>query len=469
MEVVADESGSEAGGSPSHKGAGSKDASQVGSRRGSKVQFHQEDQQLDGLGELNTVGKGQKGSKEKLVKQQSVLDYDQLDGEIGVASAGVSRSGSTASLIEAQKRIDSNEPYNVVTKDTALPDQLVGSSSMLAVGAHQLASSGSKSLSKSKSSASAHHSVPKLPLGGSATSTASLPQPANESEFLPLKPAGAFGENLDAASVGRIAPSRHKNAAATGVAFAEVVRAELEQKQRLIEELMEDVRTRTEAIQVCGYDIRGLREEQFRLHNKIQALEEEKARRSEEELRADEVTSQVLRYPHLMHELDKPTLIRNMHKLRERVGSLDRDRSAMEGALKQAKDVIVQFTALKKEHANLQGAHLEQTKYLQKMTSKINQVSAYQQTIQTQEKVIAKMQTIVESKLRSKNALPFLSKQQHPAQSQIPVPGLAQLADLQPPGLPDFEALQAQKVNEEALFQARQEVAELTEKVMSVL
>ena len=141
----------------------------------------------------------------------------------------------------------------------------------------------------------------------------------------------------------------------------------------------------------------------------------------------------------------------------------------MEGALKQAKDVIVQFTALKKEHANLQGAHLEQTKYLQKMTAKINQVSAYQQTIQTQEKVIAKMQTIVESKLRSKNALPFLPKQQHPTQSQIPVPGLAQLADLQSPGLPDFEALQVQKVNEEALFQARQEVAELTEKVTCVL
>jgi DNA repair exonuclease SbcCD ATPase subunit len=214
--------------------------------------------------------------------------------------------------------------------------------------------------------------------------------------------------------------------------------------------------------QVCGFDIRSLREETIRLNNKIAAMEAEKEHKAEAERQADMKTSEILKYPNLMQELDKPTLIRNMHRLRERVNGLDRDKSALEGALHQAKDVITEFVTLKKDHAVLQGAHLEQTKYLQKMQGKIAQISAYQETIKTQEKVITKMQTIVESKLRSKNALPFQTKTV-PPNSQIPVPREDPFAVLG--GLPDFEALQAQKMNEEALLQARLEVEELTDKV----
>lgn len=95
------------------------------------------------------------------------------------------------------------------------------------------------------------------------------------------------------------------------------------------------------------------------------------------------------------------------------------------------------------------------------MQGKINQVAAFQETIKTQEKIISKMQSIVEAKMRSKNALPFLPKQ------PIPVPAPHPDNQFHPPDLPDFEALQAQKVNEEELFQARQEIQELNDKVGS--
>ena len=80
---------------------------------------------------------------------------------------------------------------------------------------------------------------------------------------------GAFGEGLDGAAVrkgrgGAAAPAASA-AATASTAFAEVVRAELNEKQRLIEKLMEEVNSRTEAIQVVGRDIRGLREEKIRL------------------------------------------------------------------------------------------------------------------------------------------------------------------------------------------------------------
>jgi hypothetical protein len=378
--------------------------------------------------------------------------------------------GDASSAADVQRRIDANEPYNVVTKNTALPDELVGSSSLLAVGPNHLSAAELKALSKSKAGSNQQSAVPMLNLGGNASKASSVasihaPPDATEfSEFLPVKPShGAFGEDLEPSALGRIQPGRHKNAAGTGLAFAEIVRGELEQKQRLVEELTEDVRVRNEAIQVCGFDIRALREEQIRLNNKIQALEAEKVQKAQEELKADAVTSEILKYPHLMHELDKPTLIRNMHRLREKVSGLDRDKGALEGALRQAKEYLTEFAALKKDHAVLQGAHQEQTKYLQKMQGKINQITTYQETIKTQEKVIAKMQNIVEAKMRAKNALPFLPKSV-PANAMIPVPSQPQEMPQQA-SLPDFEALQVQRMNEAALEEARREIAELTEKV----
>lgn len=398
-------------------------------------------------------------SKEKLEKLPSVLDYDGMDKEILFGKKD-SRTASAVNLSET----DINKPYNVVTKESALPDELVGSST-LSMPVRKVPSAELLGKGNSKTSL-----VPPLSLGAPHSSTSLLREleQEDEQEFLPVRgAAGAFGEGLDAVAVVRAAEhngrrGHARQTAATGVAFAEVLRAELEQKQKLIDDLLQDVKVRSEAIQVCGYDIRGLREEQIRLNTKIQAMEREKEAKLAEEARADAITSEILKYPHLLHEQDKPALIRNVHQLRERVHGLDKDKTALQDAMSQVKPIIQQFAALKKDHHNLQEAHTEQSKYLLKMQNKINQVSAYQETIKTQEKIIAKMQSIVENKMRAKNALPFLPKQ--PVNSNIPVPGSMQEM-FSPPGLPDFEAIQAQRVNEEELLQARREIDELNEKV----
>jgi len=371
----------------------------------------------DSATDLKKLRKQQKN----LNKQGSVLDYDRIDQEIS-------------------QSFPTDKEFNVVTKETALPDELVGSSVLSLPGSR---TSVVDLLAK----------VPRLDLWGDQDAKAK-------------RPVGAFGEGLDGVQVVRAGAKKRQQAeqetANTGAAFAKLVSAELEKKQQLIETLLEDVKVRSEAIQVCGFDIRALREEQIRLTNKIKQMEADKETKAAEEAKADAITSEILKYPHLLHELDKPALIRNMHALREKVQRLDKDRAALQATLAQTKELVIQFAALKKEHHNLQEAHQQQTKYLQKMHGKINQVAAFQETIKTQEKIIHKMQSIVEAKMRSKNALPFLPKQ------PIPVPAPQDEMKFLPPDLPDFEALQAQKVNEEELFQARQEIQELNDKVQDL-
>jgi hypothetical protein len=205
------------------------------------------------------------------------LHQSKSRNKVGFASEGA--EGVAGASSDVQRRIDANEPYNIVDQRNALPDELHGSSSLLAVPSHHASQrSSAAELKKSKSGAS----VPALPLGGiaagsQAASAASLKGHVTieESRFLGAHSThsasadsiaesdfgvaksrkGAFGEALVPAAVGGAQAGGHKHAAAAGVAFAEVVRAELEQKQRLVDELMEDLRVRNEAIQVCTHSL----------------------------------------------------------------------------------------------------------------------------------------------------------------------------------------------------------------------
>jgi len=59
-----------------------------------------------------------------------------------------------------------------------------------------------------------------------------------------------------------------------------------------------------------------------------------------------------------------------------------------------------QLDLLSKTHKELQEAHLQQAKFIQKLQKQNSEVEKYRETITTQEKVIAKMQKLVESRLK---------------------------------------------------------------------
>ncbi len=155
------------------------------------------------------------------------------------------------------ERVDEAQQFNVVTEESAQPNELPGSSVL------------SVPLQVEPQQVTAPPAYGELP-----------PAPA-ESE-------SSFGENLDPKQILRqkiaqSGDSARSHELVTNNSFAEIVRAELVEKQKLVERLMEDVRVRTEvslplsvhsparlidflqAIQVVGKDIRELREEKANL------------------------------------------------------------------------------------------------------------------------------------------------------------------------------------------------------------
>lgn len=69
---------------------------------------------------------------------------------------------------------------------------------------------------------------------------------------------------------------------------------------------------------------------------------------------------------------------------------------------------IDELVNLKQKYKELQEAHLQQSDQMQKMQITINKINSYKSTIETQEKVISKMQNVIESKIKSKGMIPTL-------------------------------------------------------------
>jgi hypothetical protein len=123
--------------------------------------------------------------------------------------------------------VNETEPFNVVTTDSARPDELAGSSVF---------------------------SAPIAPL-------------VPEAQTLPLPQYGSLEKATSSAQFGEMLDPKHilhlqqleledqqrSRMIASNNAFAEIVRAELVEKQRLVERLMEEVKVRTEVGRVfCG-------------------------------------------------------------------------------------------------------------------------------------------------------------------------------------------------------------------------
>jgi hypothetical protein len=71
----------------------------------------------------------------------------------------------------------------------------------------------------------------------------------------------------------------------------------------------------------------------------------------------------------------------------------------------KSKDVeLEQLRPIKQLYGNLENSHQQTLQYLKLMKAEIGKLENYRMTIHTQEKVIAKLQSVVESKLKSKFA-----------------------------------------------------------------
>lgn len=79
-----------------------------------------------------------------------------------------------------------------------------------------------------------------------------------------------------------------------------------------------------------------------------------------------------------------------------------KDKLSLQGRLESRETEIIQLKDVQSKFDTLEDAHLKQNKYLQSIQNEVRKIEAYRTTIQTQEKVIHKLQSVMESKLKSK-------------------------------------------------------------------
>jgi hypothetical protein len=208
------------------------------------------------------------------------------------------------------------------------------------------------------------------------------------------------------------------------LAFADMIREQLAEKQRLIEKLMKELDEKYEAIQLCGKDIRELREERWQLQGQIKDLQGAVGENYAAEQAASAIASRLLApdggggggvdggggdHHHrelstdaLLHDASNKTLLRVVHRLQLRMDQYQQDERSMQHRLQSQQDEIGQLRTAEQEWKNLQERHEKQTRYVQYIDKDIAKIDLYRRTIKTQEKMIARLQNVMESKLKSK-------------------------------------------------------------------
>lgn len=105
-----------------------------------------------------------------------------------------------------------------------------------------------------------------------------------------------------------------------------------------------------------------------------------------------------------LRDLDRDSLIRTLNQLRDALNTAEEEKVQLQAVLRSAKCSIDAFAALKREHKELQSAHMDQTRLLQRMQGRISKTEVYRNTIEAQEGVITRMQSVIEARIQQNRA-----------------------------------------------------------------
>lgn len=94
--------------------------------------------------------------------------------------------------------------------------------------------------------------------------------------------------------------------------------------------------------------------------------------------------------------------MQSLDYLKSQLQNLERTNQNLENQLKHKEKELSELALLKQRHNDLENSHKQALQYLKTMKAEINKLESYRMTIHTQEKVIVKLQSVVESKLKSK-------------------------------------------------------------------
>jgi hypothetical protein len=132
----------------------------------------------------------------------------------------------------------------------------------------------------------------------------------------------------------------------------------------------------------------------------MQELEAALRQRDTINVEAQKFVESATNTPVALGALKREDLLNVTIEIGRRYKAADAERLELKRLVTDAKSARRQYGELQKIHKELQDAHLLQNQYIQKMQKKQGQIKAYEATIQMQEKVIKKMQKLVETKFR---------------------------------------------------------------------
>lgn len=101
----------------------------------------------------------------------------------------------------------------------------------------------------------------------------------------------------------------------------------------------------------------------------------------------------------ILSKYDYDTLVLIAIEMGKKLRVIEGGRVEAEKYVRDAKQCKSQHEALRKEHNEMQQLHLEQAKLIQTLQGQNNEIDKFKETALVQEKVIAKMQNIVETRL----------------------------------------------------------------------
>ena len=184
-------------------------------------------------------------------------------------------------------------------------------------------------------------------------------------------------------------------------ALVSMIKSELSEKQRLIDRLVGEASARTDAIELCGREIRTLREEAMRLQVAARDAEAALQQRDAEIREAAAFVEQEVGSPEQLNKLSRTTLVHIACDLGERYQRAMEEKQQLMELVAEAQSARHQMADDKKSLSELQDAHVEQSRLIQKLQKKLAATDTYKSTIKLQERVIAKMQSVIEAHLRT--------------------------------------------------------------------
>jgi len=181
----------------------------------------------------------------------------------------------------------------------------------------------------------------------------------------------------------------------------DVLTNELQEKQRLVDRLLSEnnAKSRTIAEQTTCGD--SLREEISKLKINLTETRAALSYREQESSAAVRLAEDGVDSPASLQQFSRPVLVQAVIECCNRLKQKDQECIDLKKVMGDSVSIRQQFIALTKTYKELQNAHLMQSNHIQKLHKQHEKVKTYQNTIVMQERVISKMQSVIESHLKA--------------------------------------------------------------------